>query len=166
MTIIKKNLLLIVTVIAFSCKTSDYNLKDIFISDNLGRLLVQMVDHLDSIGDKSKSIWVKFENDSNSSYLTIIANFNNYDSKAMDGYFRYKDRFISVYGLKNKLNNKFIDLDKLFHGKIDILWDYDYEALNNTNSLKPPPPPPPPGEPYFKKYLILGKNSFKLVQQW
>jgi hypothetical protein len=84
----------------------------------------------------------------------------------MDGFFVYKDKFISIYGLKGNDDNLFINLSRLQKGKIKGLVDYDYSQLDRFDKDNPPLPPPPPREPYYRKYLIINKDSFKLIDYY
>jgi hypothetical protein len=110
-----------------------------------------------------KSFNITFMQEDRNCYIELIADFNIYDSHAMDGYFVYNKKYISVYGLSTKCGNNFINERKLNHGVISGLFDFDKEAFDEALKMnKIPPPPPPPGEPYYRKYLIDSPNLIKV----
>jgi hypothetical protein len=149
-----------------SCKQSTYNINEIVISDCLNKELIKTIDHIDSSCSNVKSVLIEFDKSNNDLNFTITGDFIYYDSKAMDGFFVYKDKYVSVYGLKGNDDNSFINLSKLQKIKIKGLVDYDYSQLERFDKDNPPLPPPPPREPYYRKYLIINKDSFKLIDYY
>jgi hypothetical protein len=82
----------------------------------------------------------------------------------MDGYFFYKNKAVSVYGSRTKCGNNFFMRENLKNGKIEGLIDYHYIRTDKNDKPNPPIPPPPPRESYFRKYLVINKDSLILVQ--
>ena len=149
-----------------SCKQKTNNINEIVISNCLHKELIRTISHIDSSCNNIKSVLIEFDKNNNELNVTITGDFIYYDSKAMDGFFVYKDKFISIYGLKGNDDNLFINLSRLQKGKIKGLVDYDYSQLDRFDKDNPPLPPPPPREPYYRKYLIINKDSFKLIDYY
>ena len=71
------------------------------------------------------------------------------------------NQVLSFYGKQTQCGNDFIQFDKLDTGRIKGLVDYDHAGWVDTI----PPPPPPPHEPFRREYLIISKDSLKLVYE-
>jgi len=136
------------------------------ISDCLDKEILKTMNHIDSSCSNVKSILIEFDKNDNDLNVTITGDFIYYDSKAMNGFFMYKDKYISIYGLQSDDDNSYIDLNKLQKGKILGLVDYDYSQLERYDKDNPPLPPPPPREPYYRKYLVVNKDSLKLIDYY
>jgi len=166
-----KRLILIGLIITFiySCSNKNESVNNIVISPILLTSLTETINHEDSLTNtiptygEIKSFKITFSETENKCFVYIEGDFDYYDSKAMNGYFMYKNKAVSIYGINDKCGIEFINQKKLRKGKIEGLKDFDYnnfmEAILSNRT-----PPPPPGEPYYRKYLIINNDSLKLLE--
>ena len=153
-----------------SCRKGD-DINRIIPNTALRNCLDQIINHEDSMknvfstyGD-IKSYTITFAHDISGCYVLLVADFENYDSETMIGYFNYKSKIVSIYGLSNSCWPSFINIKKLKKGPIVGLTDYNPNAFYvYTKQHLPVPPPPSLGEPYFRKYLILSSDSLRKVE--
>jgi hypothetical protein len=154
------------------CITIDNDLNKIVTNSTLRHHLKQIIAHEDSLLNVYptygliKSYTITFSQEEQKCFVELIAYFNVYDSHAMDGYFIYQEKYISIYGTSTCGNN-FINPKKLKHGLIPDLFDFDNHAFHEAlNMHKEPPAPPPPGEPYYRKYYIASPKNFIKVADY
>jgi hypothetical protein len=95
-----------------------------------------------------KSFWICFYKRDSNCFVRLIANFNYYSSKRIDGYFKYRDRIVSIYELNLECASGLVDKNKLYKGAITNLTDYD-----NTSSRIGP------HDPHEIEYKIINKDS-------
>jgi hypothetical protein len=99
---------------------SIYNIfKKIDLNKLLGQLKLELdkvIAYSDSIRkakkakQEFKSYWIEFINWNDSiNDISIEVHQNDYDEKKCDGYFKYKGKIISIYGLKHKFSKHFIN---------------------------------------------------------
>jgi hypothetical protein len=159
----------VITLLA-QCTPKNEDINDIIISPILLTAINNTIDHVDSLTitnptyGEIMSFIITFKEIDNKCFVIIEGDFNYYDSKAMNGYFIYKRKAVSIYNAKEKCGIELINLKYLRQGKINGLTDFDHKQFDEAIKLnQEPPPPPPPREPYFRKYLIVSKNEFKLI---
>ena len=166
----KNSIWLGLLIILFNnCKFQNESIDKTITSSSLLKILTEFINHVDSVRNTNgfiESILITFSENDNKCYVLIEGDFIYYDSKAMNGYFRFKDKAISVYGINTECGNELINLNNLKKEKIEGLIDYDYSQLTDKNLRQPPLPPPPPREPYFRKYLIVNKDNLKLIDKY
>lgn len=165
-------ILLFLTTLLYGCGFKNDKDDKIITNPRLLACLSDVIDHVDSLSKTHatygviKSINVTFIEENNKCFVSIVGDFNYYDSHAMNGYFIYKNKTVTVYGITSSCGNNLIKRSKLKTGKIKGLIDFDNEEFDNAIRLNLPPlPPPHPREPYYRKYLILDDN-FQIVEDY
>ncbi len=135
--------------------------------------LDQIIAHEDSMRNvystygEVKSYTITFSQDQSGCYVELVGDFENYDSQTMIGYFRYKSKIVSIYGLSSTCGNNFINKSKLKTGLILGLNDYNPNSFYlYSKSHLPVPPPPSLGEPFYRKYLIVSGNDLKKIDDF
>ena len=168
---ITKATIILTLIFLSSCANRETNksetdeIKDHFVIDaetpikllSLQTELDKIIDRDDSLKNirtthfGSASFWIVFNKLGDDCYLTIIDQIAFYDSSIMIGYFKHRDRYISVYGNRIECGENFIDFEKLSTGKIHYIidfsgdneggrmpfpyQDYGFEYLINEDSL-------------------------------
>lgn len=131
-------------------------------------ILLEKIDELIAIRDsltesnnsnKMKSFWLYFSQKDDGCFVTILAQpLDIYDKDEMDGFFKYKERYISVYDSKIECGTDFIDTKQLQTGKIPDFLNYWSDIDNNNNSF-------PPHKCYGLEYRIVNKDKLELISQ-
>ena len=128
------------------------------VNEVLRDKLDAIIDFNESQADKSSTItransyWIGSTKDGDSISIMLMANFDFYDSSEMVGYFRYRDKFISVYDISHLTEFGFVDTSLLESGAITELKDY---AADETMVY--------PHSPYFMRYSVHSKDSLVLT---
>jgi hypothetical protein len=167
-------LLFIIIVINYSCNnprsTEEIHgkinqnqkiLSEAIKSEILLTKLDELIDFRDSITfsrtrpDTTQSFWIYFIRHEKKCFVTLMAQFSYYDSKGMDGYFRHRERYVSVYNSEIDCAREFINPEHLKTRKIEKLIDYNRPIDDKL-------PPIPPHNPYGREYLIITKDSLLL----
>jgi hypothetical protein len=166
-------ILMFLTTVFYGCGFKNDKVDKIITNPRLLASLTDVINHEDSLSITHatygviKSFKITFSEENNKCFVSIVGDFDYYDSHAMNGYFIYKNKTVTVYGITSNCGNNFISKSKLKIGKIEGLKDFDYEEFQNAIRLQiPPPPPPPPSEPYYRKYLIVDKDNFLIVEDY
>jgi hypothetical protein len=165
--------LLFLIIIPQGCGLKNEKVDEIVTSPKLLLCLTDIINHVDSFTVAYetygiiKSFNVTFTEENNKCFVTIMGDFDYYDSHAMQGYFMFKNKTVTIYGVTSFCGRNLININKLKKGKINWLNDFDNEQFNNAIKLNiTPPAPPPPREPYYRKYLIADKDNFQLVEDY
>jgi hypothetical protein len=165
--------ILFLTLLLNGCNTNEDDLDNTVTNSTLRSLLKEIIFHEDSLlrirptYGEIKSYNIIFSQEKHRCFVKLIAYFDVYDSHAMDGYFMYQGKYVSVYGLSSVCGENFINKKKLKYGLIPDLFDFDRNAFELAIKMKQePPPPPPPGEPYYKIYFIASPESFIKVSDY
>lgn len=109
--------------------------------------------------DITNSFWIYFSKKDSLCFVTLLVQpLDIYDREEMDGYFIYKDRFISVYDSKIECNTDFIDSQLLRTGEIPDLLNYWSDTYSENESF-------PPHNCYGHEYLIINRNKLKLISK-
>jgi hypothetical protein len=172
---VARNFCLIIFLIYLlnSCLRVDEDVNKIITNSALLNCLNKIIAHEDSMRNvystygEVKSYAITFSRDPTGCYVELEGDGHNYDSQTMIGYFSYKSKFVSVYGLSSNCGRDFINTRKLKKGLIVGLSDYNPNYFYvYTKAHLPVPPPPSLVEPYYRKYLIVSHNSFKKVEDY
>jgi hypothetical protein len=170
-----KNLFTLIWIATFisGCNTTSNDINRIITNPILQDCLKQIISHEDSLQKNIptygiiKSFTITFSQENQKCFVEFVADFDNYDSHAMDGYFIYDGKYISFYGASSICGDNFINKKKLKHGLIPGLYDFNNKAFELAiKEGLPGPPPPPPGEPYYRKYLISSPEVFVKVKDY
>jgi hypothetical protein len=163
-------MLIFVATLLSGCDTTGDNINRIITNPIFQDRLKQIINHEDSLQKifstygNIKSFTITFSQENQKCFVEFLADFDNYDSHAMDGYFIYNGKYVSIYGLSPECGYNLINKNKLKHGLIPGLYDFNRKAFEIAiREGQTPPPPPPPGEPYYRKYLIVDKDNFQIV---
>ncbi len=127
-------------------------------SNQLIERLNELISFEDSLSKTSSthstptSIWIYFYQKEKNCYVTTISNFEYYNSEDMDGFFTYRDKFITVYNSDSTCGLDFIDQSLLSKSKIPELIDYNDPDMSLM-----------PHEPYSREYKIISMDSLVIT---
>jgi hypothetical protein len=166
-------ILALVVTLFYGCNTPHGNLEHFVTNPVLQDCLKRIINHEDSLQKiistygNIKSFTVTFSKENYKCFIEFVADFDYYDSHAMDGYFVFNGKFVSIYGLSSECGDIFINKKNLKHGLIPGLNDFDNKAFESAiKKGLPPPSTPPPREPYYRKYLISSPTTFIKVKDY
>ena len=123
-----------------SSVTPELPIKSKELNEELDKIIYQedSLSNSDTLHNESKSFCIGFRSQNNDCIVKLISNLDYYYSKPMIGYFRYKNKIISIYSDSSSCIQNMIDLERLSTGKIEELTDtynmiiLEYEALERT----------------------------------
>ena len=145
-------------VIFTSCQ-SKYEGNEAFVDIHILEKLDNFIQERDSIANSTSTVRhhtsfsISFHDEYLDCRISLQSDFNYYNSKSTNGFFRFRDKIITVYGGQLPCNYKLIDIDQLQKGKIDALTD-----LKDESTLTPP------YESNNRLYNILDDNNLEFLQ--
>lgn len=140
--------------------------QDIPINETLKDKLDYIIDFKEKLADSSsiyshpKSYWIYFYEDNAECFVATMANFDFYNSDEMDGYFKYRNKYITLYGLDTDCAVGLALEPELLKSKISELTDYHSDETDSLPSIIPP------HEPTVFEYLIHTSDSLTLHNKY